>query len=1031
MESDLQARDRIGVQDFVLLEDFKSEDAFLENLRKRYNSGLIYTYIGTVVVSVNPYKNLPIYSRDVIEKYRGENLYELPPHIYAISDAAYRSMKEERINQCVLISGESGAGKTEASKKILEYLAAISTYSGDVERIKDRLLQSNPVLEAFGNARTNRNDNSSRFGKYMDIQFDFKGSPVGGHIINYLLEKSRVVHQAKGERNFHIFYQLLQGGSDELLENLQLERETLEYFYLNQGGDTHVETLNDASDFNRVKKALSVIEFSAEEQDALFAIIASVIHLGTVGFLEPEIEHGEVKLENGRPVNIISKLLGCPEEVLEKALTSRTVETKGDKVKTPLTSEQAIYARDALAKAVYDRMFTWLVQRINTSLVNESYRGKKTLMGLLDIYGFEIFESNSFEQFCINYCNEKLQQLFIELTLNEEQEEYRKEGIKWEKVDYFDNKIICDLIEAKHQGIIACLDEECLRPGDVSDMTFLDKMEKTIGEHAHFVSHATSGYSERKTIQREEFRLKHYAGDVTYCVNGFVDKNNNLLFRDLKEAMCNSTNCITSEVFPKKEMQSLKRPDTAGTQFKSSLNNLMSILMCKQPSYVRCIKPNDSKKAAVFQDDLVRHQVKYLGLMENLRVRRAGFAYRRPFPFFLQRYKCLCPDTWPCWYGEPGEGVRKICEYLNYKPDEYRIGKTKIFIRFPQTLFATEDAFQAKKPALATIIQCQFKGYHQRKKYVTLRLAAIMIAKHWRRVCAKRLLERRRKAAQRIRKFIKGFITRNQPASEDNVDFVAYVRKSYLLLLAKSLPTSVLDKSWPKPPGSMVEASELLHKMHTLQLSRKYVLSVTPERKAQLDMKVAASEIFKGKKANYEKSIPVPFSPHRLDIAQEMLKKNVITDKQIVPTSETIRYCIGVHKYDRNGYKLRTRILIVTEQALYILDDKNYKLKHRIANGSLTGISVSSKTDGVLVLHMPVEDKGDKGDLILTSSHVIETVVYILTALNNNNLLKIEAGEIKHNMAKDKTGTIAFYDGSELLIKKGQTGDLEVTAPGS
>ncbi|PFX32989.1 Unconventional myosin-Ic [Stylophora pistillata] len=993
MESDLQARDRIGVQDFVLLEDFKSEDAFLENLRKRYNSGLIYTYIGTVVVSVNPYKTLPIYNQDVIEKYRGENLYELPPHVYAISDSAYRSMKEERVDQCVLISGESGSGKTEASKKILEYLAAISTHSDDVERIKDRLLESNPVLEAFGNARTNRNDNSSRFGKYMDIQFDFKGSPVGGHIINYLLEKSRVVHQAKGERNFHIFYQLLQGGGDQLLENLELEQESSQYFYLNQGGDTHVKTLNDAADFNHVKKALSVIEFSAEEQDALFAIIASVLHLGTVGFLEPEVEHGEVKLENGRPVNIISKLLGCPEEVLERALTSRTLETKGDKVRTPLTSEQAIYARDALAKAVYDRMFTWLVGRINTSLKNKSYRGKKTLMGLLDIYGFEIFESNSFEQFCINYCNEKLQQLFIELTLNEEQEEYRKEGIKWEKVEFFDNKIICDLIEARHQGVIALL----------------------------------------------EFRLKHYAGDVTYCVNGdtylnifhagFMDKNNDLLFRDLKEAMCSSTNCITSEVFPKKEMESLKRPETAGTQFKTSLNNLMTILMSKQPSYVRCIKPNDSKKADIFQDDLVRHQVKYLGLMENLRVRRAGFAYRRPFPFFLQRYKCLCPDTWPVWYDDPGEGVKKICEHLNYKPDEYRIGKSKIFIRFPQTLFSTEDAFQAKKPALATIIQAQFKGYYQRQKYVRLQLAVIVIAKHWRQVRAQRLLEQRRKAANRIRKFIKGLITRNQPASEENTDFIAYVRKSYLLLLTKHLPRSVLDKSWPKPPGSMVEVSEQLHRMHTLHLVRKYVKGITPERKAQLDMKVTASEVFKGKKASYEESIPLPFEPHRLSVALEMVKKTVVTDKQIIPSSETIRYCTGVHKYDRNGYKLRTRVLILTEQAIYILDDKTYKLKHRITNSSLTGISVSSKTDEVLVLHLPIEDKGDKGDLILTSTHVIETVVYILNALNNNQLLKIETGEIKHNMAKDKTGTISFYDGSELLIKKGQTGDLEVTAP--
>ncbi|KAK2574356.1 Unconventional myosin IC [Acropora cervicornis] len=927
-------RDRIGVQDFVLLEDFRSEDAFLENLRKRYQSDLIYTYIGTVVVSVNPYKNLPIYSQDVIDKYRGENLYELPPHIYAISDTAYRSMKEERVDQCVLISGESGSGKTEASKKILEYLAAISTHSVDVKRIKDRLLESNPVLEAFGNARTNRNDNSSRFGKYMDIQFDFKGSPVGGHIINYLLEKSRVVHQAKGERNFHIFYQLLQGGNDELLESLDLERDTSTYFYLNQGGNTHIETLDDIANFKHVKKALSTIEFTENEQTSLFAIIASVIHLGMVNFLEPETEHGQVKLQNGRPVNVVSKLLGCPEEYLEKALTSRTVETRGDKVRTPLTIEQAIYARDALAKAIYERMFTWLVNRINTSLVNKDYHGKKTLMGLLDIYGFEIFEMNSFEQFCINYCNEKLQQLFIELTLKEEQQEYRKEGIKWEKVDFFDNKVICDLIEARHQGVIALLDEECLVPGDVSDLTFLDKMEKTIGEHPHFI------------------RLKHYAGDVTYNVIGFMDKNNNLLFRDLKEAMCKSTNSITSKVFSEKEMLSLKRPETAGTQFKASLNNLMSILMCKQPSYVRCIKPNGSKRAGVFQDDLVRHQVKYLGLMENLRVQES-----------VSRY--LANLVW-----------------------------SKIFIRFPQTLFTTEDAFQAKKPALATIIQAQFRGYSQRKKYMRLRVAAIILETHWRRVVAQRLLKRRRNAAHRVRKFIKGFITRNQAANEDNTDFIAYVRKSHLLQLSKSLPKSVLDKKWPKAPGSMVQASELLHKLHTRTLVRKYVKGITPEKKAQLAMKVTASEVFKGKKANYTSSIPKPFMPHRLGITKEVLKQNVCANKQIVPSSENIKYSAVVEKYDRNGYKLRSRILVVTDEAIYILEDKSYKLKHRVEFGSLTAQK-------------------------------------LMECLSFTCQLRERAIRIKHNMAKEKTGKICFYDGSELLIRKGEGGDLEVTAPSS
>ncbi|XP_048583002.1 unconventional myosin-Ic-like isoform X2 [Nematostella vectensis] len=1027
MESELHARDKVGVQDFVLLEDFKNEDAFLDNLRKRYESNLIYTYIGTVVVSINPYKNLPIYSKAVIEKYRGENLYELPPHIYAISDEAYRSMREECTDQCMLISGESGAGKTEASKRILEYLAAISTSSTEVGRVKDRLLKSNPVLEAFGNARTNRNDNSSRFGKYMDIQFDFRGAPFGGHILNYLLEKSRVVHQAKGERNFHIFYQLLQGAEHELLEALELERDPNHYFYLNQGNCVTVSTINDNVEFKVVKEALSVIDMTTDVQLALFSIVASILHLGSVNFLEKEGEH-DITLENARPVNIISKLLGCPEFILEKALTARTVEAKGEKVRTPLSKDQAIYARDALAKATYDRMFTWVVRSINTSLASKDHKGPTTLMGLLDIYGFEIFEMNSFEQFCINYCNEKLQQLFIELTLKEEQDEYRREGIEWEPVEYFDNKVICDLIEAKHTGIIAQLDEECLRPGNVTDATFLEKLEKSIGDHPHFVSHATTDYAERKTIGREEFRLKHYAGNVTYSVNGFVDKNNDLLYRDLKEAMCQSTNLILSEMFPKSEMQSLKRPDTAATQFKTSLSHLMTILMSKEPSYVRCIKPNEHKRSSRFDERLIRHQVQYLGLMENLRVKRAGFAYRRPLTFFLNRYKCLCPSTWPNWRGKPKEGVQEICQHLGYKEDDYKLGVSKIFIRFPQTLFTTEDLFQARKNYLATVIQTQFRGFNARLKFTRLRMAAITLATHWRRLCAQRLLARRRNAAKLIRKLIKGFITRDQPRNEDNEGYLAYVRMAYLLTIKRNLPKNVLDKSWPKPPAALTEASALIHHIHTRYLVRQYVRGITEERKEQLQLKLLASELFKDKKASYPESVADPFIKNRLDLELESQKANLHI-KKLFSVGETIKYCVGVGKYDRHGYKPRARVLILTDVAIYILEDKTYKQKHRISYEGVHGISVSSLKDDVVVLHLTISQKGDKGDLILTCSHVIECVSFIISAIDKRELLTVAEDEIKHNMLKGKEGRLIFSKGEAFSVAKGKSGNFEVVAP--
>ncbi|KAJ8312315.1 hypothetical protein KUTeg_009688 [Tegillarca granosa] len=648
-KTELHRRDHIGVQDFVLLEDYMNQNAVVENLQKRFNENLIYK----------------------------------PTEIYAIADAACRSMHGENLDQCILISGESGSGKTEASKKILQYIASTSSHSIDVERVKDRLLQSNPLLEAFGNAKTNRNDNSSRFGKYMDIQFDFKGLPIGGHILNYLLEKSRVVHQAEGERNFHIFYQLLKGGTPLLLNKLKLQNDPDQYYYLNQGESVIVDTINDNKDFQVVKRALDVCDFDKKDQDALFAIVSTVLHLGNIKFHENK--HGMAEIDDLTPVEIVSQLLGCEDGAMESALQNKTIEARGEKLKSPLNKDQALYARDALSKGIYDRLFTYVVSKINLSLSSKWRRFNCNLMGLLDIYGFEIFETNGFEQFCINYCNEKLQQLFIKLTLKSEQEEYQREGIEWEPVQYFNNKIICDMVEAKPVGIIAIMDEECLRPGDPTDQTFLLKLSDLMGSHPHFVSHSTATDNVvRKTIKRDEFRLMHYAGDVTYKVKGFLDKNNDLFFRDLKEVMSQTSNPIICKCFPKKELEEKKRPNTAATQFKASLTKLMEILMSKEPSYVRCIKPNDFKKAGVFDEKIVNHQVKYLGLMENLRVRRAGFAYRRPFEVFLKRYKSLCPATWPKFDGPARDGVELLVKHLNYTDDDYKLGKTKLFIRFPR-----------------------------------------------------------------------------------------------------------------------------------------------------------------------------------------------------------------------------------------------------------------------------------------------------------------------------------------------------------
>ncbi|XP_041864369.1 unconventional myosin-Ic isoform X2 [Melanotaenia boesemani] len=1023
MESALTARDRVGVQDFVLLENYNSEAAFIENLRRRFRENLIYTYIGSVLVSVNPYKELEIYSKQQMERYRGVSFYEISPHIYALSDNTYRAMRTERKDQCILISGESGAGKTEASKKILLYYAVTCPTNDHMAALGDRLLQSNPVLEAFGNAKTLRNDNSSRFGKYMDVQFDFRGAPVGGHILNYLLEKSRVVHQNHGERNFHIFYQLLDGGDDELLKTLDLERNPQNYRYLVKGNCPRVSSISDKNNWKVVMKALPVIGFTTEEVQNLLNIIAGILHLGNTLFGEGE--EGETYITTETQLSNLAKLLCVDGSALKEALTHKKLTAKGEEMVSPLNFEQAVSARDALAKAVYGRTFTWLVEKINQSLAlkDEIYHSSKdsSVIGLLDIYGFEVLQHNSFEQFCINYCNEKLQQLFIELTLRSEQEEYETEGIAWETVQYFDNKIICDLIEEKYKGIISILDEECLRPGETCDASFLEKLEDTVGGHPHFITHKLANGKTRRVMSREEFRLLHYAGEVNYNVNGFLDKNNDSLNRNLKEVMCQSDNQILSHCFRREEVTGQKRPEMAATQFKNSLMKLKEILMSKEPSYVRCIKPNDAKQPGRFDEVLVRHQVKYLGLMENLRVRRAGFAYRRRFEAFLQRYKPLCPETWPNWHGRLIDGVSTLVNHLGYKAEEYKLGRSKIFIRFPKTLFTTEDALEAKKPEIAVILQTSWRGYRERSKYQRIRHAVIVIQSAWRGMKARRRAKKRRQAAELIRRFIKGFIYRHEEYCSDNEYFLDHVRYSFLKNLSKNLPKSVLDKSWPTPPPSLVEASDHLQRLHMRNMVIKYCRRVQPEWKKQMMQKVVASEIFKDQKDSYPQSVGRLFLDSRLEREQISLK--------VLQTlgNDKVQYGVLVTKYDRRGFKPRPRQLLLTNTFAVLVD--RTKIKQRIDYAALRGISVSALSDGMCVLHMPCEDNKQKADAVLQCSHVIELVTKLAMMASKTSYVNISPGSIRFAVARGKEGIIDFIRGPELKVAKGKRGHLLVTAP--
>ncbi|CAG02935.1 unnamed protein product [Tetraodon nigroviridis] len=1047
MESTLTARDRVGVQDFLLLENYNSEAAFIENLRRRLRENLIYvrklvfliivlqnntvcvmkqsslcshvlsqTYIGSVLVSVNPYKELEIYSKQQMERYRGISFYEISPHIYGLSDNTYRAMRTERKDQCILISGESGAGKTEASKKILLYYSVTCPTNDRMASLGECLLQSNPVLEAFGNAKTLRNDNSSRFGKYMDIQFDFR---------------------------------LLDGADNNLLNELDLERNPQKYQYLVKGNCPRISSVSDKNNWKAVMKALSVIGFTEEEVQNLLNIVGSILHLGNIQFGEGE--EGEIYITTEPQINNLAKLLAVDGSALGEALTHKKLTAKGEEMISPLSFEQAVCARDALAKAVYGRTFTWLVEKINQSLApkDELHRSSKssTLIGLLDIYGFEVLQHNSFEQFCINYCNEKLQQLFIELTLKSEQEEYETEGIAWETVKYFDNKIICDLIEEKHKGIISILNEECLRPGETCDVTFLEKLEDTLGNHPHFITHKLANGKTRRVLSREEFRLLHYAGEVNYNVNGFLDKNNDLLNRNLKEVMCKSDNQILRNCFHREEVIDQKRQEMvmAATHFRNSLMKLMEILMSKEPSYVRCIKPNDAKQPGRFDEVLVRHQVKYLGLMENLRVRRAGFAYRRRFEAFLQRYKPLCPDTWPNWHGRLEDGVSTLVNHLGYKEEEYQLGRTKIFIRFPKTLFRTEDALQAKKPDIALILQTSWRGYRERSKYQRIRHAVIVIQSAWRGMKARRRARTRRQAADLIRRFIKGFIYRHEEYCPENDYFLDHVRCSFLKKLRRNLPRSVLDKSWPTPPPSVVEvrhkacyylwrftvtfstrqtlqASEHLRNLHMRNMVIKYCTRVQPEWKKQMKQKVIASEIFKDQKDSYPQSVGRLFLDSRLEREQVSLKvlqtlgndkvqvrfrlsppsvKKKLCFTAVLLSLRAFQYGVPVIKYDRRGFKPRPRQLLLANTFAVLVD--RTKIKQRLDYSALRGISVSSLSDGIFVLHMPSEDRKQKTDVVLQCNYVIEVVTKLGLMACKVNYVNVSPG--RSGLAVRSSGT--------------------------
>uniref|UniRef100_A0A3Q2HQR0 Unconventional myosin-Ib n=1 Tax=Equus caballus TaxID=9796 RepID=A0A3Q2HQR0_HORSE len=1064
----------IGVGDMVLLEPL-SEETFINNLKKRFDHNEIYTYIGSVVISVNPYRSLPIYSPEKVEDYRNRNFYELSPHIFALSDEAYRSLRDQDKDQCILITGESGAGKTEASKLVMSYVAAVCGKGAEVNQVKEQLLQSNPVLEAFGNAKTVRNDNSSRFGKYMDIEFDFKGDPLGGVISNYLLEKSRVVKQPRGERNFHVFYQLLSGASEELLNKLKLERDFSRYNYLSLDS-AKVNGVDDAANFRTVRNAMQIVGFMDHEAESVLEVVAAVLKLGNIEFKPESRVNGldESKIKDKNELKEICELTGIDQSVLERAFSFRTVEAKQEKVSTTLNVAQAYYARDALAKNLYSRLFSWLVNRINESIKAQT-KVRKKVMGVLDIYGFEIFEDNSFEQFIINYCNEKLQQIFIELTLKEEQEEYIREDIEWMHIDYFNNAIICDLIENNTNGILAMLDEECLRPGTVTDETFLEKLNQVCATHQHFESRMSkcSRFLNDTSLPHSCFRIQHYAGKVLYQVEGFVDKNNDLLYRDLSQAMWKAGHALIKSLFPEGNPAkiNLKRPPTAGFQFKASVATLMKNLQTKNPNYIRCIKPNDKKAAHIFNEALVCHQIRYLGLLENVRVRRAGYAFRQAYEPCLERYKMLCKQTWPHWKGPARTGVEVLFNELEIPVEEYSFGRSKIFIRNPRTLFKLEDLRKQRLEDLATLIQKIYRGWKCRTHFLLMRKSQIVIAAWYRRYAQQKRYQQIKSSALVIQSYIRGWKARkilrelkHQKRCEEAVTTIAaywhgtqvrreyrkffranagkkiyeftlqrIVQKYFLEMKNKMPSLSPIDKNWPSRPYLFLDSTHKeLKRIFHLWRCKKYRDQFTDQQKLIYEEKLEASELFKDKKALYPSSVGQPFQGAYLEI-----NKNPKYKKLKDAIEEKIIIAEVVNKINRANGKSTSRIFLLTNNNLLLADQKSGQIKSEVPLVDVTKVSMSSQNDGFFAVHLKEgSEAASKGDFLFSSDHLIEmaTKLYRTTLSQTKQKLNIEiSDEFLVQFRQDKV-CVKFIQGNQKngsvpTCKRKNNRLLEVAVP--
>ncbi|XP_058627428.1 myosin-9 isoform X2 [Onychostoma macrolepis] len=896
-----------------------NEASVLHNLKERYYSGLIYTYSGLFCVVINPYKNLPIYSEEIVDMYKGKKRHEMPPHIYAITDTAYRSMMQDREDQSILCTGESGAGKTENTKKVIQYLAHVASShktKKDQGELEKQLLQANPILEAFGNAKTVKNDNSSRFGKFIRINFDVNGYIVGANIETYLLEKSRAIRQAKEERTFHMFYYMLTGAGDKLRSELCLEGYN-KYRFLSNGNVT-IPGQQDRDMYLETVEAMRIMGFSEEEHIGLLRVMSSVLQLGNMSF-KKERHSDQASMPDDTAAQKVCHLMGMNVADFARAILSPRIKVGRDYVQKAQTQEQAEFAVEALAKATYERMFRWLVLRINKAL-DKTKRQGASFIGILDIAGFEIFELNSFEQMCINYTNEKLQQLFNHTMFILEQEEYQREGIEWSFIDFgLDLQPCIDLIEkpASPPGILALLDEECWFP-KATDKSFVEKVLQEQGTHPKF-------HKPKKLKDEADFCIIHYAGKVDYKADEWLMKNMDPLNDNVATLLNQSTNKFVSELW--KDVDRIVGLDkvagmselpgafktrkgmfrTVGQLYKEQLSKLMATLRNTNPNFVRCIIPNHEKKAGKLDPHLVLDQLRCNGVLEGIRICRQGFPNRIVFQEFRQRYEILTPNSIPKGFMDGKQACVLMIKALELDPNLFRIGQSKVFFR-AGVLAHLEEERDMKITDVIINFQAWCRGYVARKAF----------AKRQQQLTAMRVIQRNCAAYLKLRNWqwwrlftkVKPLlqVSRQEEEMQAKDEELTKVREKQVVAEQQLQELAVKQQQL---------SAEKLALQEQLQAEMDLCAEADEMRNRLVAKKQELEEILHDLEARVEEEEE---RANHLQVEKKKMQQNIADLEQQLDEEEAARQKLQLEKVTMEA-KLKK-----TEEDVMVLDDQNNKL---------------------------------------------------------------------------------------------------------